>query len=365
MFSRSFLTTIIGFLTGCILYLITEPYTTYIFLFGGLGYVIGLILDNSDRKKQIETFHFSSIPTTHEIFYSQEIPEAVVIYSAHENTTSVLLDYRIEAKPEDYRLSVLKNLQEFDFRIIEDSSQTIFSLCIEYPEFNYPSIKETDHKKVGFYYNIKERSNDFQSAIQKLIPGIVICVVHNPDIFGNKTISGNNSLSPPTSFHFNSSPPFNSGNMPFDKETEREMKSEKSKPDDSDEQVNENQDVNSPLVDLDIIMEDLNQDPVPKKDLEEMSSKKSSLLTAKQIEEYQNNILTHDETEEPQTEEKSKSIQTETDKISSQGLFDYSSVDNSSSMPMDAAGQGILLRLENNIKEQEVKQTRNLEKNLE
>ena len=120
MLTRSLLTTIIGFLIGCILYLIIEPYTTFIFLFGGLGYVIGLILDNSDRKREIETFHFSSIPSTHEIFHCSEVPEAVVIYSAYDNTTSVLLDYKIEAKPENYRLSVLKNLQEFDFRIIED-----------------------------------------------------------------------------------------------------------------------------------------------------------------------------------------------------------------------------------------------------
>ena len=141
MITRSFLTTIIGFLIGWILYLVIEPSTTFIFLFGGFGYIIGLFLDINDRKKQLEAFHPSSIPSTHEIFHSHELPEAVVIYSIQDNTTSVLLDYRIEAKPENYRLSVLKNLQEFDFRIIEDTTQTFFSLCIEYPEFNYSSIR--------------------------------------------------------------------------------------------------------------------------------------------------------------------------------------------------------------------------------
>ena len=391
MFSRSFLTTIIGFLTGCILYFIIEPYTTFIFLFGGLGYVIGLILDNSDRKKQVETFHFSSIPSSHEIYHSQEIPEAVIIYSAIDNTTSVLLDYRIEAKPENYRLSVLKNLQEFDFRIIEDSSQTFFALCIEYPEFNYPSNKIGHRQIAEFYYNIKELSNDFQSAIQKLIPGIVICIVQNPDIFGNQTISNDNSLSLPPSSHFHSSPHFNSGSMPFDEENESDKESETSIPDASDEQVIEDKEVNSTLVDIDQILEDLNQAPVPKEDLNEGSSKKtylggnmnqvqtkskvneseiaykskkSSLLTAKQIEESKDYILTHEETEKQQAKTIPQSMISEIDKKSSQVIFDYSSVESSSSMPMDAAGQGIFSKILNAVEELKTKQTKNPEKNL-
>ncbi len=387
MFSRSLLTTIIGFLIGWILYLIIEPLTTFIFLFGGLGYVTGLILDNTDRKRQIETFHFSSIPSTHEILHSDEIPEAVFIYSFSNNTTSVLLDYRIEAKPENYRLSVLKNLQEFDFRIVEGNSQTFFSLCIEYPELNYPSIKKINHQKTEFYYDIIERSNDFQGAIQKLIPGIVICIVQNPDIFGNKTISDDNSLLLPPFPYSHSSPSSNSGNKLFDKETEVESKI--SKPDDSYEQATKNHEMNTRPVDEEKILEDLTQILPSNEDLEigspdnyqsgengnqvqtkhnegnpQITSKSTNsfLLTAKQIEESQDHILTHEETEEPQTAAISKSIEIKTDKKSSQGIFDYSSVDTSSSMPLDTVGQGILLKIQNSIKELEAKQAKNPEK---
>jgi hypothetical protein len=177
--------TIIGFLFGSLLYLTIEPSIYFIFLFGGVGYFIGVIFDSSDYRKQQENLHISSIRTTHEIFHPDELPEGVIIYSSLDNVTSVLLDFQVERKPENYRLSVLKNLQEYDFRVIEDSSKTLFSLCIEYPEFNYPAILNSDIRVKKFLFNIKERSGDFQGAIQKIIPGIILSKVTNPDIFGN------------------------------------------------------------------------------------------------------------------------------------------------------------------------------------
>ncbi|MHA1978280.1 MAG: DUF2273 domain-containing protein [Candidatus Hodarchaeales archaeon] len=197
MLNKSILTTIIGFLFGYFLYTIIDSNTLFIFLFGGMGYFVGLILDNADRRLQLDTFHFSSIASSHEIFYSNIIPEAVIIYSKFDNITSVLLDYRIEAKPEDYRLSVLKNLQEFNFRVIEDSSKTIFSLFIEYPEFNYPRITDSKKDLEKFFYDIRELSIDFQGTVQKIIPGLALSSINKPNIFGdqNQLISDNNTVS--------------------------------------------------------------------------------------------------------------------------------------------------------------------------
>jgi hypothetical protein len=400
MFTRSLLTTIIGFLIGCILYLSIEPHTTFIFLFGGLGYLIGMILDNTDRKKQLETFHFSSIPSTHEIFHSDEIPEAVFIYSTHDNTTSVLLDYKIEAKPENYRLSVLKNLQEFDFRIIEDTSQTFFSLCIQYPEFNYPAIKEIPHQKIEFFYDIKERSDDFQGAIQKLIPGIIISIIQNPDIFGNKSNNYDNTTSfPPKSF-FPSIPSNYSEDNLLKKgkkskiistleETDGAIDPALPNHETSSEQVIENQTVNNNTIDEGHIRKDLNQ-PLPlNKMLKEVppdshldgedenlkqthsendvpenstSSDTPHFLTAKQIEEAQDRILTHEKTDKPQSESEILSVESETDEEVPQGIFNYSSVDTSASMPMDAAGKGIFETISRAIEERIVQKSRNNEK---
>ena len=144
-----------------------------------------MIFDNHDFINNQKNFHLTSTPHTHEVFHLVELPESVIIYSSLNNVTTVLLDFQVERKPENYRLSVLKNLQDYDFRVIEDSSKTIFTLCIEYPEFNYPTILNSDIKVRKFLYDIKERSIDFQGAIQKMIPGIVLSKVIHPDIFGN------------------------------------------------------------------------------------------------------------------------------------------------------------------------------------
>ncbi len=194
MISKSILTTIIGFLFGNILFLVINSNSIIIFLFGGVGYFVGLMLDNADRKLQIDMFHFTNIKSSHEIFYSDLLPEAMIIFSAYDNITTVFLDYRIEAKPEDYRLSVLKNLQEFDFRVIEDSSKTIFSLSIEFPEFNYPLLLSSEKEMERFIHDIKERSVDFQVAIQKIIPGLVISIIKNPNIFGDQNHLVSNSV---------------------------------------------------------------------------------------------------------------------------------------------------------------------------
>ncbi len=200
----------------------------FLFLFGGIGYFIGTILDNADRRIQLETFHFSSIPSTHEIFYSDLLPEAVIIYSIIDNTTAVLLDYTIEAKPEDFRLSVLKNLHEFEFRILEDSSKTIFSLFIEFQELDYPSLVKFPEKLETFFYDIKEQSLDFQGALQKIIPGLVLASISRPDILGNQNwlVSDLNNSS-----HETRPPDF--GNDPVSIESDEDSKEEHSETEES------------------------------------------------------------------------------------------------------------------------------------
>lgn len=185
MITKSVLTSIIGVLTGYLIYLLIEPNSSFVLLFGGLGYSLGLILENIDNKSVMEKFHFTNPTASHELFYLNEIPEAVIIYSIHNNTTIVLLDFEIRAKPENYRLTVLKNLKEFEFRVIEDASRTLISLCMEYPEIDYRKVNETRADVKVFFHDIKERSKDFKSAIEKLIPGIVIEGIEKPDIFGS------------------------------------------------------------------------------------------------------------------------------------------------------------------------------------
>ncbi len=204
MINRSVLTTIIGFLFGYFLYTVIDSTSLFIFLFGGVGYFIGLILDNADRRLQLEKVQ--NISSSHEVYYSDILPEAVILYSILDNITIILIDYKIEAKPEDYRLSVLKNLQEFDFRVIEDSLKTIFSLNIEFPEFNYPSISNSEKEQKKFFYDIKEQCIDFQGAVQKIIPGLVLSAIYKPDIFGDQNIYSHETDDPsdsmkPTDFN--------------------------------------------------------------------------------------------------------------------------------------------------------------------
>ncbi len=192
MLNRSLLTSIIGFLVGCLLYYIAEASVVIVLIMGCVGYFLGLILDNADIKYQLETFHFSSIPATQEIFQSVDIPEAVIIYSAKENLTTVSIDFRVETKPQDFRLSVIKNLQEYQFSVLEDASKTIFSLTLHYPESNYPKLLSSVDQKKEFHFDIRERSLDFQNAVQKIVPGLVLSQVFYPDLYGEEK-----SQSPP------------------------------------------------------------------------------------------------------------------------------------------------------------------------
>ena len=112
MITKSVLTSIIGVLIGYLIYLVIEPNSSFVLIFGGLGYSLGLLLENIDNKTIIEKYHFTNPTASHELFYLNEIPEAVIIYSLHKNSTIVLLDFEIRAKPENYRLTVLKNLKE-------------------------------------------------------------------------------------------------------------------------------------------------------------------------------------------------------------------------------------------------------------
>ncbi|MFX0084081.1 MAG: DUF2273 domain-containing protein [Candidatus Hodarchaeota archaeon] len=180
--SRCTLTTIIGFLCGFIIY----PSVVFLLLCGGVGYFVGQFLDSIDVKNQLDTFN--SIHATQDIFHPEDIPEAIIIYSRKENLTSVLIDFRVNSKPQDFRLSVLKNLQEFDFRIIEDANKTTFNLILEYPNCNYPKIMTMNDKKEEIHFDIKERSKDFQSALKKIVPGLEIFPSLYPDLYGDINI---------------------------------------------------------------------------------------------------------------------------------------------------------------------------------
>ena len=205
MLSYSTFTSIIGFLTGFIFYLTVESTITFLFLFGGVGYFIGMFFDNKEYKDQLGKFDLATMPTSYKIFHPAELPESTIVYSPHDNITTAFLALKVERKPENYRLSVLKNLHEYDFRIIEDSSQTIFSLCIEYPEFNYSSIKHSEIQNGKFLYDIKEHSLDFQGALRKIIPGLVLSISPHPNIFNQNDSSNYLHDTPSPPFHLDRS----------------------------------------------------------------------------------------------------------------------------------------------------------------
>jgi hypothetical protein len=199
--SRCTLTTIIGFLCGFIIY----PSVVFLLLCGGVGYFFGQLLDGIDVKNQLDTFN--SIHATQDIFHPEEIPEAIIIYSRKENLTTVLIDFRINTKPQDFRLSVLKNLQEFEFRVMEDASKTTFNLILEYTDCNYPNILTINDKKKEMHFDIKERSKDFQTALKKIVPGLGLIASPYPDLCGEINIkemidsqSIDYQFSPPSSF---------------------------------------------------------------------------------------------------------------------------------------------------------------------
>ena len=143
---------------------------------------LGLILDNTDVKRQLETFYFSNLPATQDVVQSDDIPEAKIVYSPKENLTTVVINFRVDTKPQDFRLSVIKNLQEHQFRIAEDSGKTILSLTLDYPEVNYPQLSSSANQTKEFHFDIRERSLDFQNAVQKIIPGFVFTPILYSDL---------------------------------------------------------------------------------------------------------------------------------------------------------------------------------------
>ena len=177
--TRSLLTSIIGFLIGFIVY----PDTIFLILCGGVGYFVGVLLDNVDVKNQLGSFYFNEVHATQDVFQPDDIPEAVIIYLRKEKKTIVQIDFRVDSKPQDFRLSVLKNFQEFDFRIMEDANKTTFSLLLDYPDCNYPQIALVDEQKTELHFDIRERSKDFQTALQKIVPGLRLTIVPLPDLY--------------------------------------------------------------------------------------------------------------------------------------------------------------------------------------
>ncbi len=173
MLDRSVLTATIGFLCGCLFYYVGDANVLMILVMGCVGYFFGLILDNADIKRQLETFYFSNQSTTQDDFRSEDISEANIVYSSKENLTIAMINFQVDTKPQDFRLSVLKNLQEHQFRIEENSGKTILSLSLDYPECNYPQLLSSENQTKEFHFDIRERSLDFQNAVKKIIPGLV------------------------------------------------------------------------------------------------------------------------------------------------------------------------------------------------
>lgn len=182
MLERSVLTSIIGFLCGCLFYYVADANVLVVLIMGCVGYFFGLMLDSADIKHQLETFHFSNLPTTQNDFRPDDIPEAKILYSPKENLTTVLINFQVDTKPQNFRLSVLKNLQEHQFRIVEDSGKTILSLTLDYPECNYSQLSSTANQEKAFHFDIRERSLDFQNAVQKIIPGLVFAPLLYSDL---------------------------------------------------------------------------------------------------------------------------------------------------------------------------------------
>ncbi|MFX0206348.1 MAG: hypothetical protein ACFFDT_10200 [Candidatus Hodarchaeota archaeon] len=188
MLNRSILTAIIGFLVGCLFYYVADAGVVVVLIMGVSGYFFGFFLDNADVKHQLD--HFSPLSSSEEIFQSADLPEAHILFSKKENLTTVSIDFQVETKPQTFRLSVLKNLQDHQFRILEDSNKTIFSLTLDFPEINYPKIIDSPDLKKEFHFNIRERSLDFQNAVQKIVPGLVLSKFVSLDFLGDELLQG-------------------------------------------------------------------------------------------------------------------------------------------------------------------------------
>lgn len=172
---RHVLVSIIGFLSGLILNLAMD-FPMEFALYGGLaGYFIGLFLDHADTTQQIQAYHFRTLNSTHQEFTLDAHPHTTVLYSARENVAAVVLHYRVNEKPEDFRLSVVKNLRDFEFEISERETHSLICIEITYAEFNYPhhALLHTP-EYTEFLFDIEEKGRDFQAAIQKVVPGLTL-----------------------------------------------------------------------------------------------------------------------------------------------------------------------------------------------
>ncbi|WP_455141192.1 hypothetical protein [Candidatus Hodarchaeum mangrovi] len=207
MISRSTLTTIIGFLFGVVIYLSSETGIIIVFLTGGVAYFIGLILEEIELKQQHQFFSFSNLEMSEKIFYPEEIPGAMIIYSFKENRTTVIIDFRVDAKPQNFRLSVVKNLTNFEFRVSEDAFKTIFNLTLDFPNLNYLQLIKNPRQLGEFHLSLKERLEDFKTTLLKVIPGLVISAVSKPGLsefkFNSRILAIDNQdpPSPPKSPH--------------------------------------------------------------------------------------------------------------------------------------------------------------------
>ena len=224
-----------------------------------------------------------------------------------------------------------------------------------------------------FYYDIKERSCDFQGAIQKLIPGIVISKVQNPDILGNVSLSKSDyssfAPSPSNGLLYQTFKDEKHGKVSStSKFEEKNLDPEIIQVSNMEEEAN-NQKIETEAMDEDMILEDLNQSTTNRQSYSEENSieyslpeeimdkfktdesnnivrskrkmKKTSFLTAKQIEERQNQVLTKEEPRKWKSEPVILSKEIEENDESHESIFDYTSVRKTSSMPMDEEGIGI------------------------
>ncbi|MHA1214399.1 MAG: hypothetical protein ACTSPG_03840 [Candidatus Hodarchaeales archaeon] len=225
MQTNTIFTLIIGFLFGAVLYLsIVELEILIVFITTGVGYFVGEILDAIEDKHQKEKLSFSNMAVSQEIYHLDDLPEALIIYSVQERRTIVRIDFRVDAKPQNFRLSVLKNLQNFKFRVIEDAKKTIFSLTLDFIDYNYPMILEDSSKKEEFHLAIKERALDFRTAITKIIPGLVLTPMSNNTFLG---INESTDFSPKPSLH---NPPHSKNEdkfLPVEKDNIEQVQSEK------------------------------------------------------------------------------------------------------------------------------------------
>ncbi|MFW9780560.1 MAG: hypothetical protein ACFFE8_17090 [Candidatus Heimdallarchaeota archaeon] len=216
VFNRSSLVAIIGFLSGLVVSLLWDLPKELIYVGGLGGYLIGLFLDRADTRQQIETQHFSAHSPLHQRFTLDSHPHATVIYSARENVTAVILYYQVTEKPTDFRLSVIKNLRDFQFRISERDTNTRIGIELTYPEFNYPHhAHEGTTAYHDFLFDVEEKGRDFQTAFQKVVPGLTLLPEPQSRLSPQSAIASQSFAPGPQPPRAPSPPPFPSSESPL------------------------------------------------------------------------------------------------------------------------------------------------------